>query len=121
MANLVTVAYEKVGKNFKTTVFNVALSGNYAAPEVVLLTTAASNPAARTVTGPSGAPPIPPRVTSSIVGGIAANGFVPKLIATATPGQYDLTFTQGAATQFAGAYSAGDYATIEVDHGLQGY
>lgn len=120
MANLATVAYEKVGKNFKTTVFNIALSGNYAAPEVVLLTSQASNPAARTVTGPNGAPPIPPRVVALVLGGNAVNGYVGKLFPTATPGQYNLTFAFGT-TAFAGAYTAGDYAIVEVDHGLQGY
>lgn len=120
MANLVTVAYEKVGKNFKTTIFNVALSGNYAAPEVVTLTTAASNPAARTVTGPNATPPLPPCPCSLVLGGNAANGYIAKLFPTATPGQYNLTFAYGA-TAFAGAYSAGDNLTVEVDHTLQGY
>ena len=46
MANAVTAFYQKQGINFKSTVFNIALSGNYAAPEVVTLTSAASNPSA---------------------------------------------------------------------------
>ncbi len=119
MANTTTIAYEKSGRNFKTTVFNVALTGNYAAPEVVTLTSAASNPAARTVTGPNGASPLPPVIAALQVGG-GANGYVPQLKATATPGQYNLTFVQGV-TAFAGAYTAGDFVTIEVDHTLQGY
>lgn len=115
MANQVTVAYEKAGKNFKTTIFNVAFSGNYAAPEVVTLTTAESNPDARTVTGPAGTPPIAPRVVAHSI-----SGYVPKLAATATPGEYDLTFAYGA-TALNGAYNDGDFAVIEVDHDLQGY
>jgi hypothetical protein len=39
MANAVTAVYQKQGINFKSTVFNIALSGNYAAPEVVTLIT----------------------------------------------------------------------------------
>ena len=64
-------------------------------------------------------PPIPPRVTSLVLAGNAANGYVGKLFPTGTAGQYDLTFAYGA-TAFAGAYTAGDYAVIEVDHELQG-
>ena len=122
MASAVTVAYEKHGTNFKTSIFNVALSGNYTAGgEVLTLTSAASNPQARTITGPSGAPPIPPRVVAFQVGGSPiADGYVANLTSTATPGQYKLTFAQGA-TLFTGAYSAGDFAVVEVDHALQGY
>lgn len=121
MAAAVTVAYEKAGKNFKTTVFNIALSGNYAAPEVVTLTAgSAGNPAARTVTGPNGTPPIAPRVVALVLAGNAVNGYVGKLFPTATPGQYNLTFA-AAAVAFAGAYTAGDFAIVEVDHNLQGY
>ena len=54
MANAVTAVYQKQGINFKSTVFNIALSGSYAGPEVVTLTSAASNPSAATVTGPAG-------------------------------------------------------------------
>jgi hypothetical protein len=122
MASAVTAAYEKHGVNFKTSVFNIALTGNYTAGgEVVTLTSAASNPAARTITGPNGAPQLPPRVVAYQVGGSPiADGYVANLTPTATAGQYKLTFAQGA-TLFTGAYSAGDFALIEVDHGLQGY
>ena len=120
MANQVVASYEKVGKNFKTTVFTVNLSGNYAAPEVVTLTaSSAVNTAGRTITGPDGAPPLPPRVTSLQIAG-GQNGYVGQLKATATPGQYDLSFFQGNAA-LAGAYTAADFAVIEVDHDLQGY
>jgi hypothetical protein len=114
MANAVTILYQKHGVNFKSTVFNIALSGNYAAPEVVTLTSAASNPTAQTVTGPSGAASIPPRITSSNV-----SGYVPNLVATATAGQYNLTLAYGA-TAFNGAYAAGANITVEVDHNMAG-
>lgn len=114
MANLATVLYQKTGVNFKTTVFNIALSGANAAPEVVTLTAAASNPQARTVTGPQGAAKLPPRVS----GGPA--GYVASLVPTATAGQYDLTFAYGA-TAFAGNFAAGAFVTVEIDHDLQGY
>lgn len=119
MANQVTTVYQKNGNNFKTTSYNVALSGNYAAPEVVdLRPVNALNPQAQPITGPNGTPPIPPRVTACQVGG-GQNGYVPQLKATATPGVYDLSFVQGV-TAFNGAYTAGDFVTIEADHDLQG-
>ena len=114
MANAVTAVYQKQGINFKSTVFNIALSGNYAAPEVVTLTSAASNPSAATVTGPAGTPPLPPRITSCNV-----SGYVPNLVATATAGQYNLTLA-AAASAFSGAYAAGAKITVEVYHDLQG-
>ncbi len=115
MANLVTVLYQKNGVNFKTSVFNIALSGNYAAPEVVTLTSAASNPGAQAITGPSGASPLSPVICG---GGIP--GYVATLAPTATPGQYNLSFANGAAP-FAGAYPANSFITVEVDHDLQGF
>ena len=114
MANAVTILYQKRGVNGKATVFNIALSGNYAAPEVVTLTSAASNPSATTVDGPAGIPPLPPRITSCNV-----SGYVPNLVATATAGQYNLTLAYGA-TAFNGPYAAGAKITVEVDHDLQG-
>jgi hypothetical protein len=116
MAAAVKILYEKVGKNFKTTVFGITLTGNYPGNpgEVVTLTSGASNPQATTVTGPSGAPPLPPTVTASTI-----SGYVPTLTATATPGQFDLSFAYGA-TAFAGAYAANSSVTVEVDHDLQG-
>jgi len=120
MANNVVVLYEKVGKNFKTTKYQVNLTGNYAAPESVDLRAGnATNTAARTVTGPNGAPPVPPSVTALQAGG-GGNGYVGQLKATATPGVYNLTIIQGV-TAFNGAYTAGDFAIVEADHGLQGY
>jgi hypothetical protein len=113
MANAVTILYQKHGVNFQSTVFNIALSGNYAAPEVVTLTSAASNPAAHTVTGPSGAAMLPPRITSNNV-----SGYVPNLVATATAGQYNLTLA-AAAVAFNGAYAAGANITVEIDHAMQ--
>jgi hypothetical protein len=115
MANAVTVAYEKVGKNFKTAVFKVALSGNYAAPEVVTLTSAASNASARTITGPSGAAPLGAVPTFGGVPGYAAT-----LTPTATAGQYNLTFANGGSA-LSGAYPAGTQTLgVEIDHTLQG-
>jgi hypothetical protein len=114
MANAVTAVYQKQGINFKSTVFNIALSGSYAGPEVVTLTSAASNPSAATVTGPAGTPPLPPRITSCNV-----SGYTPDLVATATAGQYNLTLA-AAAVAFNGAYAAGAKITVEVDHDLQG-
>jgi hypothetical protein len=114
MANLVTILYQKHGVNFKSTVFKIALSGANAAPEVVTLTSAASNPSAQTVTGPAGAAPLPARITSSNV-----SGYVPDLVPTATPGQYNLTFA-AAAVAFAGPFAEGATVTVEIDHDLQG-
>ncbi len=115
MANAVSVAYQKHGANFKSTVFNIALSGNYAAPEVVTLTSAASNPKAQNVTGPAGA---------AVLGAVPTFGGVPgyeaSLTPTATAGQYNLTFAYGA-TALNGAYPAGTQTLgVEVDHDLQG-
>jgi hypothetical protein len=119
MANQVTAVYQKNGVNFKTTCYNVPLSGNYAAPESVdLRANNALNPSAQPVTGPNGAPPIPPRVTALQAGG-GGNGYVAQLKATATAGVYNMTLYQGNAA-FNGAYTAGDFVTIEVDHQLQG-
>ena len=115
MANAVTIAYQKSGRNFQTTVFKIALSGNYAAPEVVTLTSAASNPAAQTVTGPCGAAPLGAVPT---FGGVP--GYSATLTPTATAGQYNLTFANGGAA-LAGAYPAGTQTLgAEVDHDLQG-
>ena len=57
MAAVAKILYQKRGVNFKTTVFGITLSGTYPGDpgEVVTLTSAASNPSATTVTGPSGA------------------------------------------------------------------
>ncbi len=115
MANAVTIAYQKNGVNFKTTVFNIALTGNYAAPEVVTLTSAASNPSARTNTGPSGTAPLGAVPTFGGVPGYAAT-----LTPTATPGQYNLTFSAGGAA-LAGAYPGGTQPLgVEIDHDMQG-
>ncbi len=122
MAALVTIAYQKNGVNFKTTVFNIALSGNYPGDpgEVVTLTSAASNPQARTVTGPSGKAKLGPRIGASQLGGYKA-----ELKPTATDGQYDLSFWTSGGTELAGgAYPAtisGGLLTVEIDHDLQGY
>lgn len=119
MANQATTTYQKNGINFKTTVFQIALTGAYAAPESVdLRAQNALNPSAQPVTGPNGAPPLPPRITALQVGG-GGNGYVGQLKATATAGVYNLTFVQGV-TAFNGNYTAGDFVTIEVDHNLQG-
>lgn len=114
MANTVTAVYQKSGMNFKATIFKILLTSNYAAPEVVSLTSSASNPSAEPVTGPSGNGPLPPRIVSSNIA-----GYVPSLVSTGTPGQYDLTFAYGA-TAFSGAYAAGAEVVVEVDHGLSG-
>ena len=114
MANAVTILYQKRTVNGKATVFNIALSGNYAAPEVVTLTSAASNPSATTVDGPAGFGPLPARITSCNV-----SGYVPTLVENATAGQYNLTLAYGA-TAFNGAYAGGANVTVEVDHDLQG-
>jgi hypothetical protein len=119
MANQVTTVYQKNGNNFKTTSYSVALSGNYAAPESVdLRPVNCLNPQAQPITGPNGTPPIPPRVTALQVGG-GGNGYVAQLKATATAGVYNMTLIAGP-TAFNGAYTAGDFVTIEVDHALQG-
>lgn len=123
MAAAVSVAYEKRGTNFKTTVFSLAMSGNYPGDpgEVVTLTDLASNPAARTVTGPGGA---------AVLGGAniaiqQLGGYTAQFKPTATAGQYNLSFwTSGGTELGAGAYPAaisGGALTVEVDHSLQGY
>lgn len=123
MAAAVKVLYEKVGRNFKTTVFGITLSGNYPGDpgEVIKLTNAASNPEATTVTGPVGAAPLGgARVSVSQLG-----GYKPELKPTANAGEYDLSFWTSGATELAGgAYPAGisgGVLQVEVDHALQGY
>ena len=119
MANQATTVYQKDGTNFKTTSYSFPLTGNYAAPESIDLRVGnALNPQAQPVTGPNGTPPIPPRVTALQAGG-GGNGYVAQLKATATPGVYNMTIVEGA-TAFNGAYTAGDFVTIEADHDLQG-
>jgi hypothetical protein len=117
MAEAVTIVYQKSGRNFKTTVFNIALTGAYAAPEVVTLTSAASNPSGTTVTGPGGAAKIPPRITLVNLPTVVDAQLVP----TATAGQYNLTLNTATGTPFSGNYPANASATVEIDHDLQGF
>lgn len=121
MANSVKVLYQRNGVNFKTTVFQITLTGSYAAPEVVTLTSASPNPAAQTVTGPAGAAKIPP-VVASISGSAEVGISGAQLLPTATAGQYDLYLFNGATTSpISGAYSNSPVVIVEIDHDLQGY
>lgn len=117
MANTPTILYQKNGTNFKTTVFNIALTGSYAAPEVMTLTSSASNPAAQTVTGPSGAAKWQPRLTLVNLPTVVAWNLTP----TATAGQYNLVLNTATGTAFSGAYPSNAAVIIEIDHDLQGY
>jgi hypothetical protein len=121
MAAAVTTIYQKAGKNFKTTVFGIVLSGNYPGDpgEVVTLTSAASNPTSTTVTGPGGTAKLGARIGASQLG-----GWKPELKPTATAGQYDLSFWNGTTELTAEAYPAaisGGLLTVEIDHDLQGF
>jgi hypothetical protein len=120
MPAAVKVLYQKRGVNFKTTVFGITLSGIYPGDpgEVVTLTSAASNPSATTVTGPSGAAALGAKVAAEQLGGWAA-----QLTPTATAGQYDLSFWNGTTELTNIGYPAvisGGLLTVEVDHDLQG-
>lgn len=122
MAAAVSVLYQKNGVNFKTTVFQIALSANYPGDpgEVVTLNSQSPNPSAQTVTGPGGTAKLGAAIRSSQLGGYKA-----ELKPTATAGQYDLSFWTSGGTQLgAGAYPAtisGGLLTVEIDHDLQGY
>lgn len=116
MANTPTITYQKTGTNFKTTIFNVALTGNHANPEVMTLTSGTANPSATTVTGPAGAAKIAPRVRLVNLPTVVAWNLVP----TATAGQYNLTLLTATGTEFSGAYPANAAAIVEIDHGMQG-
>lgn len=117
MAAAVTIKYEKSGRNFRTTIFNIALTGSYAAPEVVTLTSASPNPSATTVTGPGGAAKLLPRVTLVNLPTVVSNTLLP----TATAGQYNLVLLTATGTAFSGAYPANAAVQVEIDHGLQGF
>lgn len=120
MAAAVKILYQKSGKNFKSTVFQITPSGNYPGDpgESVTLTSAASNASATTVTGPQGAPPVPPRMGASQLGGYKAE------LKDTGNGTFDLSFWNGDTELAAGAYPAvisGGVLTVEVDHDLQGF
>lgn len=117
MANAPTIVYQKRFVNGKTTVFNVALTGSYAAPEVMTLTSAASNPSATTVDGPSGAAKLQPRLTLVNLPTVVSWNLTP----TATAGQYNLVLNTATGTAFSGAYPSNAAVIIEIDHDLQGY
>ena len=122
MSAAVKAMYQKVGKNFKTSVFQITMSGNYPnnGETVTLTAAAASNSGVTTITGPNGAPPLGGAVpTVQQLGGWQAN-----LVPAATPGQHTLTFWNGTTQLAAGAYPAaisGGVLEVEIDHDLQGY
>lgn len=116
MANTATVLYQKNGVNFKTSVFNLALTGAYAT-ETFTLTSATSNPNAQTITGPAGAAKWQPRVTLVNLPNVVAYALLP----TATAGQYTLAlYTATGSVVLTGNYPANAAAIIEIDHDLQG-
>jgi hypothetical protein len=122
MAATPTFLYEKHGTNFRTDVVQVAFTGNYPGDpgEVVsFLGKDLVNSAARTITGPNGFPPIPPRVSST-----QSKGWQMQLKPTATAGQYDVSLWNGTTQLTAIAYAAEILAgvfIVELDHNLQGY
>lgn len=117
MANTPTVLYQRNYVNGKTSVFNVALTGNYAAPEAFTLTSASSNPNSQTITGPNGAAKWQPKLT--LVNLPTVVGW--NLLQTGTPGNYTLALYTASGTAFSGAYPANAAVIIEIDHDLQGY
>lgn len=123
MAAAVTIKYQKRGVNFKTTVFQIALTGSYAGPEVVSLTSAASNPGATTVDGPAGTGKLAPRVALSFASGTSGTAdpgiTSAQLIPTATAGQYNLLLLNGTSL-ISGAYTNTPIVTVEIDHDMQG-
>lgn len=121
MAAAVQILYQKSGKNFKTTVFGITLSGNFPGDpgEVVTLNSSAANPQATTVDGPAGTAKLGARIGASQLG-----GWKPELKPAVTPGQYDLSFWNGTTELTAIAYPAaisGGLLTVEIDHDLQGF
>lgn len=116
MANTPTPLCQLDGVNFKCTIFNVALTGNYAAPETFTLTTATANPNAVTFTGPAGAAKFQPDL--DLVNLPTVMGF--NLVPTATAGQYTLALYTATGAAFSGAYPANAAAIIKIYHGLQG-
>lgn len=128
MPAAVSILYQKNGVNFKTTVFQVVLSGSYPGDpgEIVTLTSSALNPGATTVIGPQGTAKLGARVAASQLGGFKA-----ELKPTAIAGQYGLTFWYGGTSSGTppaeletAAYPAsisGGLLTVEIDHDLQGY
>lgn len=122
MAAIATLLYEKHGVNSKTNVVQVVFTGSYPGDpgEVVsFLAKDLLNPAARTISGGNGFPPIPPRVSST-----QSVGWQMQLKPTAVAGQYDVSLWNGTTQLTAIAYAAGILAgvfIVELDHGLQGY
>jgi|SRR5579859_7600529 len=122
MAAAVSVLRQKNGVNFKTTVFNIALTGNYVNPTgetISLLASTASNPNGISVTGPNiGDTTNPPVVAAQSLAGYQA-----QLAPTATPGQYTLTLwngnSQAASNPYATLFGATTpVLTIEQDFNL---
>lgn len=120
MAATATLVNQKSGHNFKTTVVQVAFTGNYPGDpgEVVsFLAKDLINTAARNLTGPNGFPTTPPRVSSTQSG-----GWQMQLKPTATAGQYDVSLWNGTTQLTAIAYAAAILAgvfTAEFDHNVQ--
>jgi hypothetical protein len=116
MANSPTVLFQKNYVNGKTSIFNVALTGSYAAPETFTLTSATSNPSAQTITGPGGNPRWQPRLTLVNLPTVVTWNLLPT-----TNGAYTLALYTASGTAFSGAYPANAAVIIEIDHDLQGY
>ena len=121
MAATATLLYQKNGVNFKTTVVQIAFSGNYPGDPGEVLSLLAKdllNAGAQTVTGPNGFPATPPRVSSTQSG-----GWQMQLKPTATAGQYDVSLWNGTteltATGYAAAVTAGVFI-VELDHSEMG-
>ena len=120
MSATATFLYEKVSRNVKTTVVQIAFTGNYPGDPGEVLSLLAKdllNTAGKTLTGPNGFPPLPPRVSSTQSG-----GWQMQLKPTATPGQYDVSLwngtTQLTATGYAAAVTAGVFI-VELDFDTQ--
>jgi len=117
MAATATLLYQKSGRNFKTTVVQIAFTGNYPGDPGEVLSLLAKdllNTSAQTITGPNGFPATPPRVSSTQSG-----GWQIQLKPTATPGQYDVSLWNGTteltATGYAAAVTGGVFI-VELDH-----
>src|SRR5271165_3390139 len=119
MPAAVTVQYQKVGLNFKRTLFNIVLSGTYPTlGETVTLTSGASNPQATTISGPSGTPKLG-GASGEIV---QLGGWQPTLTPT-TNGAYTLQFWNGTTQLTNISYPAaisGGVLVVAVDHEMQG-
>lgn len=118
MANTATALYQKRGVNHKTTVVQIAVSGNYAqgGEAVNLSASALLNPNAKAITGPNLSFPLPPKVAAQSLGGYTAT-----VTPTGSECNAKIQFWNGDTELAAGAYPdviANGTLTLELDHDL---